>query len=203
MLRLPWILGVLLCSLATGQTQNTTTAAVTTPVNTSPEAAITQIRESVAFIRLTCAKRDKLYESRGTGFFVAYPDNRFVGDSSQFFVYLVTNRHVALCWDDDGHPMQVTSVAVSMNLRSPVDGKFVTEVTLNPSGNIDWVLPTDEAVDLATFPSCQISTRQMPNFYRLRCLPPKMSQNSITFTRGNLCFLVVSSLSSQAQSEWN
>jgi hypothetical protein len=133
--------------MARGQTQ--TAPQATTASDTKPsESAITQIRKSVAFIRLTCTESDKTYESRGTGFFVAYPDPRFVGEFRSF-TYLVTNRHVALCWDHDGHPMQVTSVAVSLNLSSPVDGKFAVTVMLNPTGNIPWIVPADEAVDLA------------------------------------------------------
>ena len=49
---------ILISSLAVGQTQSTTQA--TTASETKPtESAITQIRKSVAFIRLTCTEGDK------------------------------------------------------------------------------------------------------------------------------------------------
>lgn len=121
-----------------------------TGVPVAPDAAIVQIRKSVAFIKLTCTKANTTYEVRGTGFFVNYPDARTGNPFG--FGYLVTNRHVALCWDDAGLPMHVTSVAVSLNLKSPDDGRFVKEVILNATGNIPWTVPIDESVDLAAVP---------------------------------------------------
>src|SRR5882724_796348 len=141
---------ILISSFAVGQSQSTTQATATT--STQPaDSAITQIRKSVAFIKLTYTDGGQAYTGRGTGFFVSYPEPRIEGKPA-YFIYLVTNRHVALCWNGRGQPMHVKSVSVSTNLNTPVDGKFVTEVTLNPTGNVAWIVPEDDSVDLAVYP---------------------------------------------------
>jgi hypothetical protein len=64
------------------------------------------------------------------------------------FSYLVTNRHVAECWDHLGHPMEVKSVSIRVNL---LDGSSKID-PLNERGNVSWVLPSSESVDLAVLP---------------------------------------------------
>jgi hypothetical protein len=139
---------VLISSLAGGQTQ---TQSTTQPTTQPADSAITQIRKTVAFIKLTYTDGGQAYTGRGTGFFVSYPESRIEGKPASF-IYLVTNRHVALCWNGRGQPMHVTSVSVSVNLNTPVDGKFVAEFTLNPAGNVAWTVPEDDSVDLAVYP---------------------------------------------------
>jgi Trypsin-like peptidase domain len=115
-----------------------------------PEPAMLQIKKSVPFVELTCKDAGQSYTVNGTGFFVAYPDKRL--KENKTFIYFVTNRHVALCWKSTGHPMEVKSIAFQMNLRSPVHDKFSQQFVLNQSGNLPWILPSDESVDLAVFP---------------------------------------------------
>jgi hypothetical protein len=67
-----------------------------------PEAAMPQIKKSVAFVELNCKDAGQTYRVSGTGFFVPYPDKRL--KENENFVYFVTNRHVALCWNGTGHP---------------------------------------------------------------------------------------------------
>lgn len=115
-----------------------------------PDPLMTQIRKSVAFLKLTCKDGDKEIEDRGTGFFVGFPDPRLPKDQS--FPYLVTNRHVALCWKDFGKPLPVENISITLNRRQPNGDVVAQEVFLNRSGNAAWVFPQDESVDLAVLP---------------------------------------------------
>jgi hypothetical protein len=115
-----------------------------------PQLAIDRIRKTVTFIRLNCSKGNQVHDVRGTAFFVVYPEKR-LGEKAGFG-YLVTNRHVALCWDDEGRAMKVNSVKLWLNRRHPSDGRFSQEVVLNPNGNLQWILPPDESIDLAVVP---------------------------------------------------
>jgi hypothetical protein len=125
---------------AAGQAQNSSSL---------PDPLMVQVRKSVAFIKLSCNKGSKAYESRGTGFFVSFQDSRL---PNVLFMYLVTNRHVAMCWDARGTPMHVKSVAMSVNLKEPQGGKYLKEITLSDKGNAPWILPEDTSVDLAVLP---------------------------------------------------
>jgi hypothetical protein len=114
------------------------------------EATITQVRKSVTFIQLKCGQGDQEFDVKGTGFFVTYPDSR-LGDKG-FFAYLVTNRHVAECWNDLGIPLQVKSISIRLNRRLAENGMIAEDLPLNLSGNVPWILPTDDSVDLAILP---------------------------------------------------
>lgn len=116
-----------------------------------PEPPITQVRKSVVFIQLKCRKGDKEYDVRGTGFFVGFPEPRLGKDLQ--FVYLVTNRHVALCWDDSGAPMIVESISIRLNRRNGAGDDTAVDLPLSPGGNVPWFLPADDAIDLALLPA--------------------------------------------------
>jgi len=103
---------------------------------------VVNIKKTVAFIQLQCEDGAKLLDVRGTGFFVAYPDDRIGKD--QAFVYLVTNRHVAMCVVD-GRPLVVRSLAIRLNRKDGASGT----IPLATQGNIQWALPSDESEDLA------------------------------------------------------
>jgi hypothetical protein len=104
-----------------------------------------RLKKTVAFIQLECKDGDKALDVRGTGFFVSYPDERL--GKNRGFAYLVTNRHVAMCWDQNRRPLQVKSVAVRLNRK---DGSSET-IKLSANGNVHWALPSDDSVDLAAF----------------------------------------------------
>jgi hypothetical protein len=133
-------------------------AVVTCPAQTTPpsDPATTQIRKAVTFIKLQCTDGGRDFDVRGTGFFVFYPDPRLGAGG---FDYLVTNRHVAECWNDAGHPMQVKSISLTMNLREAHGDSLVQEVLLTDHGNLPWILPEDGSVDLAAFPVLFDQTR--------------------------------------------
>src|SRR5271157_3328083 len=73
------------------------------------------LKRSVVNVELQCKEGNSLVSGAGTGFLVAYADPRLPKDS--FFDYLVTNRHVAQCWDERNHPQPVLSLTVRMNLK--------------------------------------------------------------------------------------
>jgi hypothetical protein len=111
---------------------------------------VKQIRKTVTFITLICQDNDdpkKVEKVQGTGFFVTYPDQR-INKNGGGFSYLMTNRHVAMCWDEDNRPMRVYSISIRVNLK---DGNSA-EIALARSGNVPWVLPADDSVDLALLP---------------------------------------------------
>lgn len=102
------------------------------------------------FIKLTCKKDDQEFTVRGTGFLVDYPDPRLGKGAS---TYLVTNRHVAFCWDESSAlPMRVENISIRLGRKEP-DGKaYADELFLSHHGNVRWFLPEDDSVDLAVIP---------------------------------------------------
>ncbi|SRR5258708_2730992 len=143
MLIISLLLGISHTAQAQTQIGAVATSAATPP--TKPLSAEQQIRKTVGFIKMTCTSGDKTVELDGTGFFVFYPDHR-LGEKGGFS-YLVTNRHMAECWDDDRRPRPVQKVDLTLNLEAG-NSKHLT----NNSGNVPWILPTDTSVDLAVIP---------------------------------------------------
>jgi hypothetical protein len=127
-----------------GTPQSSVPAAATTPV-VKPLPFTKQFRKTVAFIRMLCTKDGRAIDARGTGFWVNYPDERLGKDKA--FVYLVTNRHVAECWEER-QPMDVQNIWLRLNMR---DGSS-QEKLLAPIGNATWIFPADDSVDLAVLP---------------------------------------------------
>lgn len=127
---------------ATPLTQTTTPSA--------SEPVERQMRKTVTFITLSCRRGNQLIRAQGTGFFVSVADSRL--PANRTFGYLVTNRHVAMCWDDQRSPMQVLSLTIRLNLK---DGSS-SELPL--IGNLPWILPSDDSVDLALVPLAPDST---------------------------------------------
>lgn len=107
------------------------------------EPAERQIRKSVTFITMHCLRGAQPVTAQGTGFFIGVADARLTNRS---FVYLVTNRHVAMCWDDDRKPMQVQALSLRVNMKDGPSQEFTVV------GNLPWILPTKDSVDLAIVP---------------------------------------------------
>jgi Trypsin-like peptidase domain len=104
----------------------------------------------VTSIKLTCKKDDQEFTVRGTGFLVDYRDPR-LGKGA--WSYLVTNRHVAFCWDESsGLPMRVKSVSIRLSRKEPNGRAYTRELFLSRHGNVRWFLPEDDSVDLAVIP---------------------------------------------------
>lgn len=115
-----------------------------------PVPPVTLISKSVTFIRLTCRDGVQQFDVRGTGFFVYYPDAGLGKNAG--FVYLVTNRHVAECWNESGKPMQVENISITMNRKQPIGDTLAQQGFLNPYGNVSWIFPEDDSIDLAILP---------------------------------------------------
>jgi len=113
-----------------------------------PKPFMAQLKETVVVIKLECQAGGKAFHASGTGFFVLVPDGRMGPEKGAGFSYLVTNRHVAECWDHLQRPMEVKSVSIRFNL---LDGSSSTG-PLSERGNVPWVLPSSESVDLAVLP---------------------------------------------------
>jgi Trypsin-like peptidase domain len=109
-----------------------------------PTAAL--LKRVVAFLTLDCRDGSVAEEIRGTAFFVFYPDNR-VGEN-RGFIYLVTNRHVAQP-QLNGHRLAIQKVSLRLNLKAPVEGRESEDGTLPVGNGVDWLFPSDAAVDLA------------------------------------------------------
>ena len=118
------------------------------PRTTSDNVPFEKAFKSVVFvIKLQCEHTGSSVESfEGTGFAVALPDERLGPGGG--FGYLVTNRHVAECWDEDRHPMNVKSISVRVTLSDGSAGV----VPINQHGNAEWIFPSGDSVDLAILP---------------------------------------------------
>jgi hypothetical protein len=134
--------------LALAAAANAQTAAPQSPspVQTNRLPFGTQIRKTVLFIELQCKDGKQFFTAQGTAFVVGWEAPE-VGKGNNF-EYLVTNRHVALCWNEQNQPMEVLSVSIRGNLK---DGTSQS-VPLNANGNLQWIFPKDASVDLAVSP---------------------------------------------------
>jgi hypothetical protein len=132
---------LLILAFAPSWAQNKPPEPLAQTIPTAPvEPAEKLIRRTVVFITLHCLRGTQPIIARGTGFFVSSVDSRLPGSS---FAYLVTNRHVAMCWDNDRTPLPVQSVSIKVNRK---DG---SSVELPVIGNLPWIFPSDDSVDLA------------------------------------------------------
>jgi hypothetical protein len=115
------------------------------------EPAERQIRKAVTFITMHCLKGNQSVTAQGTGFFIEVADSRLPANTN--FIYLVTNRHVAMCWDNDRTPLQVQYFSIRMNMKNGASQEFTS------IGNLPWILPTKDSVDLAVVPLAPDPTR--------------------------------------------
>ncbi len=156
----PLVVSVLLIASALAPAQTSSPAPQTPPQKpgprimtwTPPEHPLppfgSEIRKAVLVVRETCRDAGgKLWQSSGTGFIVAYHDPR-IGEPDQSFDYLVTNRHVAECMDEDLHPRQVLEIGIEVNVKNGQTALLV----LNDHGNAAWRFPPDDSIDLAVTP---------------------------------------------------
>lgn len=102
-----------------------------------------QLKRSVVYIELRCKDGTSLSSAAGSGFLVGYTDLRL--QKGSIFEYLVTNRHVAQCWDERNRPRDVLSLTIRVNTK---DGSSRT-LTADSSA---WRFSTDDSVDLAVMP---------------------------------------------------
>lgn len=101
------------------------------------------LKRSVVNVELQCKEGNLLKSGAGTGFLAAYYDPRLPKGSA--FDYLVTNRHVAECWDEHNHPRDVQSLIIRVNAKDGSSRRLVA----SPAA---WRVPADDSVDLAVMP---------------------------------------------------
>jgi S1-C subfamily serine protease len=101
------------------------------------------LKRSVVNVELQCKEGNLLVSGAGTGFLVAYADPRL--PRGTFFEYLVTNRHVAQCWDEHNHPRDVQSLMIRVNAKDGSSRRLAASAAA-------WRVPADDSVDLAVLP---------------------------------------------------
>lgn len=131
-------------NLLEAQAKPSTTSQESNPQNSpTPTTFVSDAKKAIVVVHTECESGD----IAGTAFFVGLTDPR-VPDSS--FVYLVTNKHVALPHIEDGHPCQITKQQLQMTLKAanPSDGakNYFVNVTT------PWLFHPDPSVDLAVLP---------------------------------------------------
>jgi S1-C subfamily serine protease len=99
-----------------------------------------QLKRTVVNVELQCKEGNSLVSEAGTGFLVGYNDPRL--PKGRFFEYLVTNRHVAECWDGHNQPRQIQALKIRVNAKDGTSRRL----DANPAA---WRVPTDDSVDLA------------------------------------------------------
>lgn len=111
----------------------------------------------------------------GTGFLVGYTDPRLPNDTS--FQYLVTNRHVAECWDERNHPRQILLLTIRVNAK---DGSS-RRLFASPA---EWRFPNDDSVDLAVM-SVTLPTDLLVDLIRIDDFATKQFMYSNVIAEGS------------------
>ena len=102
------------------------------------------LKKSTVQIEVHCKHGNNVEPYGATGFLVSYPDSRLPNGS--FFKYLVTNRHVAECRDDQNHsPQQIYVITARFNLHDGSSKEYPLDCGA-------WHFSTDDSVDLAVMP---------------------------------------------------
>jgi hypothetical protein len=102
------------------------------------------LKKSTVQIAMHCEHGNNVEPYGATGFLVSYPDSRL--PNGTFFKYLVTNRHVAECWDEQNHrPQHIYVITARFNLHDGSSKEY-------PLDRGAWYFPADDSVDLAVMP---------------------------------------------------
>src|SRR5690349_21005753 len=98
--RAVFYLQVLVLSATLGSAQDNPPVPLAQNAATAPTPPVEpmerQVRKTVAFITMHCIEGTQFVKAQGTGFLIEVPDSRLPANRS--FMYLVTNRHIAMCW---------------------------------------------------------------------------------------------------------
>jgi len=125
-------------------------SAVPQSTSTTQPLNAAALKKIVGFLRVAFLKDGQAYVAAGTCFFVVYEDKR-LGDNGGF-VYLVTNRHVAVPGIDEGQHYPVQWTKIRLNLRSITQAMESEEVNIPLGVQMHWYFPSDDGVDLAVLP---------------------------------------------------
>lgn len=139
-------LAAVLC-LASGssgaQNSQQATQAQPAPSIQSPTATL---KKTVGLLRVGFSQNGVAMVASGTCFFVVYQDKRL--SEGRGFIYLVTNRHVAMPGIEDGHPYPILWTTIRLNQR----GAEQTSADVPLGTNVHWYFPPDDSTDLAVIP---------------------------------------------------
>lgn len=108
------------------------------------------LKKLVGFLRVGFLKGGQAYVAAGTCFLVFYEDKR-LGDN-RGFMYLVTNRHVAVPGIDEGQHYPVQWTKIRLNLRPITQATESEEANIPLGAQRHWYFPSDDGVDLAVLP---------------------------------------------------
>jgi len=120
------------------------------PVASAPPLGqLLGLKGVVTFVDVQFLKANVTGHSKGTGFFVYFPDSRLRDNTG--FLYLITNRHVVQP-EEHGTRFPVTGNSIRLNLKVPTQGQGSEEIPLPIGPLLRWYFPTDDSVDLAALP---------------------------------------------------
>jgi hypothetical protein len=119
-----------------------------TPPDPSSPVPGETLRKLAVQIELLCKRAGIPQPFTGTGFVVDIVVPPM--EEHREFLYLVTNRHVAECWDEANHPQKVVSTNVRINNQNGGATTFSLAATVG--GMPNWFFPDDDSVDLAVSP---------------------------------------------------
>lgn len=152
------------------------TAARTQEQPKPEESPENQIAKTVVFITIPYEQNGTKKTINGTGFFVAVPDER-IGKQG-FFIYLVTNRHVATA-EGATPDSPLSQVGLWLNLSQPQNGQTAFKITEQLTPSHHWYFPSDPTIDLAVLPGAPrksfdikaISTSQLATKEKVASIP--------------------------------
>jgi hypothetical protein len=103
-----------------------------------------ELKRTVVNVELQCKEGNLSISEKGTGFAVAYTDPRL--PKGTYVSYLVTNRHVAECWEEPAHrPRDIQSAVIRANTKDGSSRSLALDLR-------SWHVPADDSVDLAVMP---------------------------------------------------
>ncbi len=100
----------------------------------APRPFTVQIKKTVGLMKVQYLTEAGIAESKGTCFFVFFPDKR--GGDDFGFVYLVTNKHVSQPGVEENKTYPVLSTTIRLNLLPPAQN---SEEAFVPVGTSDVV----------------------------------------------------------------
>jgi hypothetical protein len=144
-----WLSLTLACLTATCAYSQTPEANVPSQSASAFVSPTAQLRKTVGLLQVIYIDDGVRMESSGTCFFVVYLDKRVAGGKGGF-IYLVTNRHMAIPGIENGHPYPVLGSSLRLNERganaASNDDAFPANQPLR------WYFPADDSIDLAVMP---------------------------------------------------
>jgi len=131
-----------------------------------------RVRKVVVFIGMDCKVQGKEQPQsyRGTGFLLGFSDPRLKG---QVFPYLVTNRHVAECWNEENKQQEITQLSLLVNLKNGTSQSVAER-------DLKWRYSPDPSADIAVTPL------NISDSVDYLVIPPEMYFEKSEFSKYNM-----------------